>query len=156
MNITYDKNTGDFFRELNSGKIKKIGVRYRNRNVIYLKVTVNKRAWPLHRLAFLLVNGVELPSNVEVDHLDGNGLNNKWCNLRFVKGSENQKNRLANKNTKFGLMGIRFIDNHWQARICVNRKRIHLGCFDNKLDAAAARISANNKHGFTERHGRLK
>lgn len=156
MNVTYNKDTGKFYRTFKSGVEKEIGVKFKNRNVFYYKSIIDGKIWFLHRLAYYLVNGVELTSDVEVDHLDGNGMNNKWSNLRFVKGCDNQRNRLANKNTKFGLMGIRFIDNHWEARICVNKERIHLGCFDNKLDAAAARISANNKYGFTERHGRLK
>lgn len=156
MDVVYSKVTGKFFRMFKSGVEKEIGVKFKNRNVFYFKAVINGRVWFLHRLAYYLVNGIELPSSTEVDHLDGDGMNNKWENLRFVKSCDNQKNRLANKNTKFGLMGIRFIDNTWQARICVNRKSIHLGCFDNMLDAACARISANNKYGFTERHGRLK
>ena len=58
------------------------------------------RLIPMHR--FLL----DAPDDVEVDHINGNGLHNRRCNLRLASRSENLKNRRVFKTNKLGYKGI--------------------------------------------------
>lgn len=81
----------------------------------------------------------ECPSDLVVDHIDGNGLNNTRANLRLCTRSENLRN--IHKNTVKGV-GWYSRDSKWHAQICFNNKRIFIGYFENKLDAA---IAYNNK-----------
>lgn len=87
---------------------------------------------------------------INIDHIDGNGLNNKWSNLRSVSHSVNGKNQKKHKTNTSGVSGVyyRKDSNRWRARIMVDDKAISLGTFKNKDDAIAARKEAEIKHNF--------
>jgi hypothetical protein len=75
-----------------------------------------------------------------IDHINGNGLDNRRSNLRFCSFSENQWNRKPNKNSKTGVKGV-----HWSAKekkyvaqIREHGKRIMLGSFRSIEEAALA------------------
>ena len=74
----------------------------------------------------------------QIDHINGNGLDNRKCNLRFANANQNQHNRKTNKNNKSGYKGVCWHKRHnkWISRISINNKLIHLGLFNDKLDAA--------------------
>ena len=106
-----------------------------------------------HRVIFLYHHGY-LP--VEVDHIDGNGLNNRIKNLRPAKHAENMRNSKVSIDNTSGVKGVGWHKQgqKWRARVALDGKRHNLGLFDNKLDAAAAVFSARNKlHGEFARHG---
>lgn len=96
----------------------------------------------------------------EVDHIDGDGLNNILDNLREVTRSENNKNHKLQKNNKITkITGVRFYDRKtpsWQAYSydAVSRKQIQLGVYNTFFEACCARKSFEIRNGFTERHGR--
>lgn len=119
----------------------------------YRVVGVRYQLYPAHRLAFLYMTG-EFPED-QVDHIDGNGCNNIWSNLRAVTGLENQKNRRKNANNTSGRTGIYWNvnRNRWVSRIMVEGKSKYLGCFTNKEDAIAARKKAEAELGFHKNHG---
>jgi hypothetical protein len=107
----------------------------------------------VHRVIWAIVTG-EWPINV--DHIDGDGLNNKWSNLRNVTKSQNGKNRRGQKNKKSGLPnGVWFCNKNkkYAAEINSNKKKYFLGYFSDLDDAVIARKNADAKFGFTERHG---
>lgn len=77
------------------------------------------------------------PGNLVVDHINGNGLDNRKKNLRLCTIGENNNNRHSkNKNNSSGFRGVWWSkhDNAWRA----TAKRIHLGSFKTKADAAKA------------------
>ena len=76
----------------------------------------------------------------EVDHINGNPLDNRKSNLRHVTRSENNINR---KNTK-GYW--RTASNKWQAYIGKNHKKYRLGTFDTEQEAKQARKKAELLH----------
>jgi hypothetical protein len=119
----------------------------------YRQVGVNNRAYSAHRLAFLYMTG-EFPED-QVDHIDGNGLNNIWTNLRPVTCGENQKNRRKYARNTSGTTGVYWNVkcNKWVSQIVVEGKHKYLGLFDNKEDAIAARKAAEVLYGFHENHG---
>jgi HNH endonuclease len=96
----------------------------------------------------------------EVDHVDGNTLNDRRCNLRTASSAQNQWNRPKLKKTKFGfapkspLKGAFFQKPSgnrkpcWKSRISVNGKAVYLGCFATDVEAAEAYAKASRKlHG---------
>ena len=90
------------------------------------------------------------PINFEVDHKDHNGLNNQKYNLRICTHSQNVKNSSKRSDNTSGYKGVFWYKqtNKWAAGISVNNKRIHLGYFEHKEDAAKAyNIAAIEHHG---------
>jgi hypothetical protein len=65
-------------------------------------------------------------TETQVDHIDGNGLNNSRSNLRFATNQQNQFNRKIAKNNKSGHKGICWSKdrNKWKASIFINGKRV--------------------------------
>lgn len=80
------------------------------------------------------------PAGLLVDHIDGNGLNNQKHNLRLCTITQNARNRGPNRNASSRYKGISWSKccKKWQARIRPNRKTIHLGLFDNEIQAGIA------------------
>jgi hypothetical protein len=76
----------------------------------------------------------------EVDHINGNGLDNRRCNLRLASGRQNKMNMPMYRNNKSGHKGVtwhRHVEK-WRATIRVNDKYRHLGYFDTAEEAARA------------------
>ena len=119
----------------------------------YSFVCVKKERFPLHRVIWKIVNGVDPDV---IDHIDGDTLNNRIDNLRSVSFSENLKNKKLYANNKTGTTGVYFIKllNKWLAEIRVNKQKINLGFFCKKDDAIDARKKAEKEHGFHENHGK--
>jgi len=106
-----------------------------------------------HRVAWLLHYGV-WPS-LQIDHRDGNGLNNRIENLREVTNQQNAMNMKLNRTSTTGISGIRWhkLAKKWNVRITVQQQEIYLGLFESFEDAVRVRKEAESKYGFTERHG---
>lgn len=121
----------------------------------YRKIRIDNKMYYAHRLAWLYVNGA-WPDH-EIDHIDGDGLNNSISNLRSATPSENRCNRGPIANNKTKLKGVCFDKNakKWKAQIGIGKKKIHLGCFSTPEGAHAAYCKAADKlHGrFAMTHG---
>ena len=77
----------------------------------------------------------------QVDHRDGDGLNNRRCNLRRATQSENNFNRRRLrqvKTSKFKGVCFRPQLNKWYAQIAKHGRVIYLGVFTHEEDAAQA------------------
>lgn len=76
----------------------------------------------------------------EVDHKDGNKLNNTRSNLRRCTKSQNMCNSVKYSTNKSGYKGVSLHkqSNKWQATIMKNQKKIYLGLFNDVIDAAKA------------------
>ena len=100
-----------------------------HRNTVYANATVNGKATTLHALL--------APDWAEVDHVDGDGLNNRRSNLRDGAGFRNKANRGVQSNSTSGFKGVsRRRGGKWGAFIKVNRKQIYLGVYDTPEEAA--------------------
>ncbi len=93
------------------------------------------------------------PTGLFVDHLNGNGLDNRRVNLRLATTQENGRNRKRATNNRSGKTGVYFRANHnrWYADIKIGGKKIALGTFERLDDAVAARIEAEKQYGFYAR-----
>lgn len=88
----------------------------------------------MHRLIMRTSKGIQ------IDHINGNGLDNQKKNLRFCSNAENARNRGAQTNSTTKYKGVFWDKYHkkWTARIQVNYKNVFLGYFKNITDAIFA------------------
>ena len=75
-----------------------------------------------------------------VDHINGNPLDNRKCNLRIVTSPQNGMNSAKQKNNRSGFKGVDWHKKNksYRARISVNKERIELGSFKTAEEAARA------------------
>jgi hypothetical protein len=74
-----------------------------------------------------------------VDHVNGDGLDNRRSNLRPASHVENARNRARRSDNRSGFKGVQHRDDgRWRARIQAPTRRIHLGIFPTRIEAAHA------------------
>lgn len=155
--LHYNPETGVFTWKINrSGK--KVGdvagCPAKRQTNTYMVIGCDNFTFLAHRLAWLYMTG-ELPNHV-IDHMDGNGLNNSWTNLRDVTPSENLRNLPIRSDNKSGVNGV-----YWNKKTCrwvsnlitLDGKPISKS-FKLKEDAINHRKEQNVIHGYHENHGR--
>ena len=119
----------------------------------YLRISIFGKTYLAHRVAYAMSYG-QWPTN-HIDHINRDRSDNRLENIRDVLPSVNHKNRSKSRLNTSGVTGVFWHKGNkkWQASIRVNGKLKHLGVFGTLLDAAAARVSANNKYEFSTCHG---
>jgi hypothetical protein len=149
--FSYNPETGDLFSIQDDGSYKLRNYKNPRGDIV---INVRYKKYYAHRIIFML-EGID-PEGYHVDHVDGNPSNNRRDNLRLVSNQENQKNKQLPKNNKTGVMGVYKVGDKWLASIRVNGRTIHIGSYDTINEAANARKSEEEKHGFHENHGRKR
>ena len=85
---------------------------------------------------------------IEVDHINGDGLNNRTSNLRVATHAQNQQNKKASRNSTSRFRGV-FWDkrvNKWAAQCKLNGQRYRLGWYDNEQEAARVAADWRRQH----------
>lgn len=106
------------------------------RGIKYYAQTISQnRCLKLHR--YLL----DYCGELDIDHIDGDTLNNRKSNLRIVSHQENMQNQKIRSGNKTGYTGVYFnnINKVYVAQIKVNYRMIYLGSFKNIEDAIKER-----------------
>lgn len=159
--VSYDPDTGLFIRLKTQCNSAKAGsepghVKQYSCDLKYRALEYKRKEYKMHRLAYLYMTG-EWPE-IDIDHIDGDGLNNKWENLRSVTKYQNQQNRRLNSNSKSGVSGVSFYaqSGKWRAAININGKKKHLGYFDTFEEAKEVRERANIDNGYHVNHGQKR
>jgi hypothetical protein len=82
--------------------------------------------------------------NQLVDHINGNGLDNRRSNIRLCTSQQNQMNKVKSENCSSGFKGVSYHSQNkkWRATINFNRKQISIGCYPSEKEAA---IAYNNR-----------
>lgn len=119
----------------------------------YKNITVSNKRYTAHRLAWLYMTGVFPPD--QIDHINHDGLDNRWENLRVVNNQENHKNQSLMSHNTSGFCGVYWHqrDQTWCAHIEVDGKAKALGRSKCKIEAVAIRMRANREYGFHKNHG---
>ena len=108
----------------------------KGRNTYYAVRTnfkLNKKI-PMHRI---IMNPSD---NMQIDHINGNGLDNRKENLRVCNRYQNGGNSRLSKSNISGIKGVSWNKKNkkWVAQICINSKQGNLGSFINKFEAKEA------------------
>lgn len=120
----------------------------------YRRIRIDGRNYLEHRIVWLHYYG-QWPQG-EIDHINGDGTDNRIANLREVDRSANMRNQRKRLDNTSGVNGVYWDTRSakWHAHIRVNGRRFYLGLFENLEDATRARREAEARFGFSERHGR--
>lgn len=93
---------------------------------------LNRKTLKMHRFIMNAQKGQM------IDHINGNGLDNRKVNLRFCTRSQNGANRRACGTSKYLGVNWHKATLRWAAQITVNGKKKYLGVFTNEQEAATA------------------
>jgi len=99
----------------------------------YAARTHKGRAVSMHRQI------MKPPKAMVVDHINGNGLDNRRCNLRICTQLQNSQNSRRRRPGKSRYRGVFPRGDKWQAAIQHDGKPLYLGLFDSEVEAALAR-----------------
>lgn len=147
--LCYDPATGHFTRRVRTAQRHQVGDRA-DFQILggnakgYYRVAIDSKRYLAHRVAWLYVHGA-WPDQF-IDHLNGDRADNRLENLRQADAKLNQENlrKPRRKSTASGLLGA-----HWdeqvgkfKASIVVDRKKHHLGNFEDPAAAHAAYVQA--------------
>lgn len=113
-----------------------------------LRIQIDGYCFLAHRLAWLYVYGY-IPEN-EIDHIDRDPMNNRIKNLREASRLCNARNVGTRKDNTSGIIGVCWYPStkKWTAQISHKGKRLRLGYFKSKLDAAKSRYEAETTYGW--------
>lgn len=114
------------------------------RYYLYAHRRDGRRLVKMHR--FIL----SAPTNKVVDHINGNGLDNRKINLRLCSPAENARNQRKHKNNVSGFRGVSWCkrEKKWVAYVAKDGVKKFVGYFKNKKLAALARDQkATSLHG---------
>lgn len=137
--LHYDPYTGEFTWIKPRAARVKPGQRAGSRKEGYIAIKLFHKRYYAHRLAYLYMKGV-WPSQ-EMDHIDRDGENNRWANLRDASRSENCRNKRVKNSTGYLCVGTES-SGRFKARVKVHGKRKYLGVFDTPEQAAEAAMEA--------------
>jgi hypothetical protein len=124
--ITYKVSVG---RKIKAGQ--RAGTITEN-GYLAIATTIDKKfyVFKAHRLIWYIMTRKD-PCHLQIDHIDGNRLNNKFSNLRLATQMQNARNKAPSKKSKSGLKGAHWKEREqkWFSSITINYKNIHLGYF---------------------------
>ena len=141
------------------------------------QLIINGRNLLAHRVIWFLFHG-ELKDDLQIDHIDGNSLNNNINNLRAVIQDINARNCKQRCDNTSGVVGVSYVENvdnrgknpsvcrRWVAQWCKDNRRMSKSFSINKYGYAQAFKLActyrqqmidslnNEGAGYTDRHGK--
>lgn len=147
--LTYDPATGYFQWRVTASNRAPAGSMATNVDTTtgYVRVNIDGRRYYAHRLAFLYMTGIRPPA--EVDHINGDRSDNRFCNLRLATRSENERNKPVRRDSRVGARGVeQLTSGSFMVRVTVNGRRGCYGTFQRIEDAIARRNEvAQHLHG---------
>jgi len=104
----------------------------------YIYISINGKKYSAHRLAYKVFHGSD-PVD-QIDHIDMDKSNNRIANLRDATNTQNSGNTGPYKTNTSGIKGVYWVSGRkkWRARIMCNGKKIDLGYYQIKEEAALA------------------
>ena len=148
--LNYNAETGDFTWLVARGGRKAgslagtyIHLRKPNGVMVYRTIRIDKRHNLAHRLAWEFTYG-EIPSGMQIDHINRNPSDNRIQNLRLVTPSQNSIN--TKRRNASGHTGVykHKQSGGWCAELTFNRRSVLRKHFATKKEAIKARREAEN------------
>ena len=100
-----------------------------------------------HNLIWYIHYGECVPEGMTIDHRDGDGMNNRISNLRLATPKQQKWNRGGlRSDTASGFRGVFRNHGKWRVRYQGGGKKIHLGTFECKYEAAICYVSYCHDH----------
>lgn len=120
----------------------------------YKVANIFNRAMYAHRVIWALHYG-SYPQH-QIDHINGDILDNRISNLRDVPQRQNMQNCSVSRANKSGVTGVRWnkAASKWHSYIWVNYECLSLGYFSDFDIAVGVRKQAEKQYGFHRNHGR--
>lgn len=154
--LHYDPETGVFTRVVDRSNMKKGSIAGSRRKDGYVLISILKRGYYCHRLAFLYVHGY-IPN--KIDHINCNPSDNRISNLREANQSENMRNTCIQSTNTSGIKGVVWDKDRskWRAQIRHLGKMYNLGRYNCINEASLAiKMHRNKLHGEFANHGEFK
>lgn len=149
--LSYDQDTGVLRWKKPSPRKRRDGTAGFVHHTGYRYIGVGRKSFGAHHIIWKLMTNEEPPT--EIDHINGNKDDNRWCNLRSVTRGQNKQNSKTPRDNTSGVKGVSRYFNKWIVYITHNGRRHYLGLFKTLEEAAAARKNAaNSLHGEFARH----
>lgn len=142
--LHYEPTTGVFTRLVSLSPKTQVGdsagsvhTNLKRSRTSYLNISVDGVVYKGHRLAWFYMTGL-WPT--QIDHRDGEGLNNRWKNLREASSTEQIANTRRRRDNTVGAKGVSWKKSHgkYAARIGLGGKVLHIGYFGTVAEAAEA------------------
>lgn len=142
--LAYDPETGLLTWKVEGRGTSQGRVAGSMRNNGYFRVGIRRKAYSIHRIAWLIYYG-EWPKD-QVDHIDGDRTNNRISNLRPASATVNSQNRVrAQANNRLGVMGVRLYRGKYQACLRLSGKYVYLGRYCTIEEARDAYLKAKRE-----------
>lgn len=111
----------------------------------YYCLTVDYQDILAHRAIWKMMTGQE--PNATIDHIDGNGLNNRWNNLREAAQAQQRQNSIVRSDSITGVKGVRRLPGgRYQAYITIDGRFRSLGTYHSAEAANRAYLDAAITH----------
>ena len=147
--FSYDPATGVIERRDGSRKRRAhTGTLNRRKDTAYVVLCVDGEKHYAHRIAWLIAVGAIQPGMV-IDHIDGDGTNNRLANLRAVSKAANQRNRRGQRN--LAVSGISGVHSH-RGGYVVQVAGEYAGWTKDFFEACCIRKSGEARLGFIQRN----
>ena len=141
----FEYKDGQLFWKKATGRCKKFFLAGSIGSHGYRQIRLQNKIYLAHRLIYLLIYG-QMPT--QIDHIDGNKINNKIENLRPSNQSENRMNSRCSSLNKVGVKGVCWSKPHKKGRVQVKKHGVNV--YDNFFDdlefAELVAIEARVKH----------
>jgi len=136
--LSYDPVLGNFKWLVDRGSRAQKGTCAGCDGQRYATVGIDGVNYKTHKLAWLYMTGA-FPEN-EIDHINGDGFDNRWVNLRAATRKENMENTSLFSSNTSGHRGVTWYKRNmkWGATAFHNGKRYFAGLFETQDDAAKA------------------
>lgn len=103
----------------------------------YLKISIDDNKYYAHRLVWLFMNGT-MPDGL-IDHINRNGLDNRYQNLRIANKRENSLNTDKIPKNKTGFTGVVALPHgRFSAQKTISGVHYYLGSYDTPQEAHQA------------------
>lgn len=98
-----------------------------------------------HRIIYILTQG-EIPLGMQIDHINGNRIDNRIENLRLVTNRQNGQNKQHHRNGRLAGCTYNKLKKRWSARIRFKGVKLSLGTYETEPEAHQAYMTFIEKN----------